>query len=100
MVKKFEVGKVYYAYTSRWAMVNGKEKVISIKEYYLCVKRNDATGYVSFKRFYKDNSLSSSQVSRKVDFRYDLGKPVEELVRIGNGGYGDRHLIFASQKRD
>lgn len=101
MVKKFEVGKVYYANTSRWAMVNGKEKIVSVKDYFLCTKRNDATGYVSFTAYYK--GVLTSKYTRKIEMEYDRGKPTEEFTKIGYGGSGawrNWYFIRASQKRD
>lgn len=98
MVIKFEVGKVYFSEDAVWKS-NGD--VGYKKNYYLCVKRNDSTKYVSFKPIYK-GQLLNSQESRKAEIddpRWygNSGEPCER-VSIGYGGSGswkNWHNIYA-----
>lgn len=82
---KFEVGKRYYSWEVRYAS-NGTD-LIDKKMYWLCVKRNESTGYVSFRRYFK-GKLMSTQYPRKVEYEWDFGKKVCEKVKIGYGGSG------------
>lgn len=66
MVIKFEVGKVYFSTDSVW---NKDGKVIKKKRYWLCVKRNDRTRYVSFQAIVDGVPISSVE-SRKADIMY------------------------------
>lgn len=99
MVTRFEVGKVYFSRETRYAS-NGKTlKEVKIK--WLCVKRNDSTKYVSFRRIYKDGLVSSITEARKFDLEYESGRPVAEFVMIGHGGSGawrNWHYINAKNK--
>lgn len=96
---KFEVGKAYFSFDTRYA--SDRETLVKVKKYWLCVKRNDDTGYVSFRRIYKGGSVSSSQESRKVEYEWSNGKKLFEFVKIGSGGSGSWRnwdLIRANQK--
>lgn len=96
---KFEVGKVYYSFDTMYA--RDRETLVKVKKYWACVKRNDSTGYVSFRRVYKGGSLSSSQESRKVDYEWSNGKKLYEIVKIGSGGrdsWRNWDLLRANQK--
>ncbi len=96
---KFEVGNAYFSFDTKYA--SDRETLIKVKKYWLCVKRNDATGYVSFRRVYKNGTVSSSQESRKVDYEWNNGKKLCEIVKIGSGGSGSWRnwdLIRADQK--
>ena len=96
---KFEVGKAYFSFDTRYA--SDGETLVTVKKYWLCVKRNDSTGYVSFRRIYKSGNVSSSQESRKVEYEWNNGKKLYEIVKIGSGGSGSWRnwdLITASQK--
>lgn len=103
MVVKFEVGKIYYSVDAVW---NKEDKVVSTRRYWLCVKRNDATKYVSFKRVYKDGKVSSSVESRKATVQASpifvnaaTGKSESfEKISIGYGGtgYWRNHHVIAS----
>ena len=101
MVVKFEVGKIYFSVYSVW---NKEGKAVQKKKYWLCVKRNDSTKYVSFRRIL-DGSISSSVESRKARVFTPAflttkgGESVSfEEISIGYGGSGywkNHHVIAA-----
>ena len=96
---KFEVGKAYFSVDTMYA--SDRETLVKVKKYWLCVKRNDSTGYVSFRKIYKNGTVSSSQESRKVDYEWSNGKKVCESVKIGSGGrdsWRNWDLLRANQK--
>lgn len=85
-VVRFIPGKVYYCTTTRYA--SDRETLKQVKIYWLCVKRNDSTGYVSFSRIFK-GEISKSRDSRKVDIGSDWETNEKyEKVKIGYGGEG------------
>lgn len=99
MVLRFEVGRTYYSVDSVW----GKDgKVVKKKRYWLCVKRNDRTRYVSFQAIVDGVPISSVE-SRKSEVydprRYGFEGETCERVSIGYGGSGswrNYHIINAS----
>lgn len=96
---KFEVGKAYFSFDTMYA--SDKKTLVKVKKYWLCVKRNDATGYVSFRRISKSGTVFSSQDSRKIEYEWSNGKKSCEFVKIGSGGSGSWRnwdLIRANQK--
>lgn len=90
MVIKFQVGKIYWSKEFRYKMVDGKEKVVKVKQYWLCVKRNDRTGYVSFQMIL-NGTLMGRVESRKIKTAMPnamfKGTACEETY-IGYGGSG------------
>lgn len=104
MVKKFEVGKVYWANMSKYATNNGINRYLGeqSKAYFICVKRNDITGRASFKKVFRNGSFSSSQDSRKIETIYGYDKSGSEMIRIGrsNSNKKDWYYIYACNKRD
>lgn len=102
MVKKFEVGKMYYTDDARYIGKGSNQKLGYVRKYWLCVKRNDSTGYVSFKKYLGDNVWSDSY-SRKVSYVYEYGKAITEVVKIGYGGDGmwrNWYSLDARNKKD
>ena len=101
MVVKFEVGKIYFSVYSVW---NKEGKAVQKKKYWLCVKRNESTRYVSFRQIL-DKTISSTVESRKAKvespaiFSTKDGKSVSfEEITIGYGGSGywrNYHVIAA-----
>lgn len=98
MVVRFEVGKIYF---TRDSVYDKSGKVVYKKRYWLCVKRNDDTHYVSFRRIV-DGVVINTTDSRKVEVfnpaRYGFGGPTCERVTIGYGGSGawrNYHVIYA-----
>ena len=88
MVVKFKVGKIYWCNVTRYA--SDRETLKQVKIRFLCVKRNDATGYVSFQQMYKGRGLGkieSRKVSINVPFGFTAKEKFEE-VSIGYGGSG------------
>lgn len=85
MVVRFEVGKIYLAPTTRYAKDGKTLKHVDIE--WLCVKRNDATGYVSFTRYDKFGGIGKVE-SRKVKINTWKSKTPFEEVMIGYGGSG------------
>ena len=85
---KFEVGKIYWCNDTRYGSDGNTLKQVKIR--FLCVKRNDSTGYVSFQRIYKDRSMGkveARKVSTRVPFGFTSKEKVEEIM-IGWGGSG------------
>ena len=92
-IPKFEVGKVYYA---TWG---------DKKRYYLCVKRNERTQYVSFNPILGGRRMGNSDARRiKIGFKWDKsGGKYSEEISIGFGGDGawrNHYVIRADQKAD
>lgn len=108
MIIKFEVGKVYWSREFRYARDGNTLK--ETRDYWLCVKRNDRTGYVSFSRYYKAGGLSSIVESRKArsyhPYEYQKAGKRDVLVEeisIGYGGSGawrNHHVIRADQTKE
>lgn len=95
---KFEVGKEYFSWETRYS--KGGNNLVWNKIIWLCVKRNDSTGYVSFRKYFQGR-LMGTQYSRKVEYEWDNGKKTCEMIKIGYGGNGswrNWYVIRANQK--
>ena len=95
---KFEVGKEYYSWGAKYT--KGGNALVREKTIWLCVKRNDSTGYVSFRKYFQGR-LMDTQYSRKVEYKWDYGKKTCEMIMIGYGGSGswrNWYVLCANQK--
>lgn len=86
---KFKIGAVYYSTQVRY---NKEDKLVEVKVYWKCVKRNPDTGYISFVRLLGKHPKITDEgwtVSRKVrnqwdwnDYKHANG---HEEIYVGHG---------------